>query len=202
MHSIVVPRLIRNKSLTINLTKMTEKINKNFRTNRICILKESRRIITNRCRNDSEYGTKNTNALAYRSRGRAPNKKSERETGRTHDSFNGRITYSTRNTFRNRYNRWFARAANPVRASEICKVLYRTVRYLYYGTVRYGTAPYQYLIGTVRYHTGTVRYRYPTAVRYGTVPYGTVQLQIRVVRLLQVRLPGSGLSSFKAKHGN
>ena len=32
MHSNVVPRLIRNKSLPINLTEMTEKMNKNFPT--------------------------------------------------------------------------------------------------------------------------------------------------------------------------
>ncbi len=33
MHGTVVPRLIRNKSLPINLTERTEKMNKNFRTN-------------------------------------------------------------------------------------------------------------------------------------------------------------------------
>jgi hypothetical protein len=37
---------------------------------RICILKESRRIITIGCRNDKEYNTKTTNALACRSQGR------------------------------------------------------------------------------------------------------------------------------------
>ena len=34
----------------------------------MCILEESRRIITNRCRNDLEYGTKTTNAHANRTR--------------------------------------------------------------------------------------------------------------------------------------
>ncbi len=37
---------------------------------RICILEESRRIVANRCRNDLEYSTKNTNALANRTQGR------------------------------------------------------------------------------------------------------------------------------------
>ena len=37
---------------------------------RICILKESRRIITNRCRNSLEYSTKTTHALANRTQGR------------------------------------------------------------------------------------------------------------------------------------
>jgi hypothetical protein len=32
VHSTVVPRLIRNKTLPINLTELTEKMNKNFRT--------------------------------------------------------------------------------------------------------------------------------------------------------------------------
>ena len=32
VHNTVVPRLIRNKTLPINLTEMTEKMNKNFRT--------------------------------------------------------------------------------------------------------------------------------------------------------------------------
>jgi antitoxin component of RelBE/YafQ-DinJ toxin-antitoxin module len=43
VHNIAVPRLIRNKLLPINLTVMTEKMNKNFRTS---ILEESRRILT------------------------------------------------------------------------------------------------------------------------------------------------------------
>ena len=32
VHSIVVPRLVQNKSLPINLTKMSEKMNKKLRT--------------------------------------------------------------------------------------------------------------------------------------------------------------------------
>ena len=37
VHNIVVPRIIRNKSLPINLTGMTEKTNKNFRTSIVYI---------------------------------------------------------------------------------------------------------------------------------------------------------------------
>ena len=33
----MLPRLIRNKSLPINLTEMTEKMNKTFRTNIVCV---------------------------------------------------------------------------------------------------------------------------------------------------------------------
>ena len=70
MHITVVPRLIRNKSLPINLIEMTEKNELKFSyESRICILKESRRIITDRCRNDLEYSAKTTNARADRTRG-------------------------------------------------------------------------------------------------------------------------------------
>jgi hypothetical protein len=49
---------------------MTEKIEYKISYEyRICILKESRRNITIGCRNDEEYNTKTTNALADRSRG-------------------------------------------------------------------------------------------------------------------------------------
>ena len=49
---------------------MTEKNELKFSYEyRICILKESRRIITNGCRNDKEYNTKTTNAHANRSQG-------------------------------------------------------------------------------------------------------------------------------------
>ena len=37
---------------------------------RICILEESRQILTNGCRNNKEYITKSTNAHADRTRGR------------------------------------------------------------------------------------------------------------------------------------
>ena len=63
VHNIVVPRLIRNKSLPVNLTEMNEKKSYEYR---ICILKESRRIITNPCHNDSKYSTKTNNAHADR----------------------------------------------------------------------------------------------------------------------------------------
>ena len=70
LHNTVVPRLIRNNYLPINLTEMTEKNEyKISYESRICILKESRRIITNRCRNDSEYRTKTTNAHVSRTHG-------------------------------------------------------------------------------------------------------------------------------------
>ncbi len=73
MHNTVVPRLIRNKSLPVSLTEMTEKNELKFSYEySICILKESRRIVANRCRNDSEYSTKTTNALANRTHGREP----------------------------------------------------------------------------------------------------------------------------------
>jgi hypothetical protein len=98
----MVPRLIRNKSLPINLIEMTEKNKLKFSYGcRICIVEESRRIITNRCRNESEYSTKTTYADAYRTQGRE-HTKSEGETGRTRDSYHGRMTYGTRNTVRNR----------------------------------------------------------------------------------------------------
>ena len=64
-------------------------------------MKETRRIITNRCRNDSEYSTKTTNVIVSRTRVREHDK-SEGETERTRDSYHGRITYGTRNTVRNR----------------------------------------------------------------------------------------------------
>ncbi len=74
-HSTAVPRLIRNKPLLINLTEMDEKTNKMFSyESRICILKESRRIIANRCRNDSELSAKSTIARAYRSQGHSHTK--------------------------------------------------------------------------------------------------------------------------------
>ncbi len=102
VHSTAVPRLIRNKTLPINLTEMTEEIGYKFSYEyRICILKESRRIITNGCRNNLEYSTKTTNARADRTRG-GERYKSEGEIGRTQDSYNGRITLHTRNTVRNR----------------------------------------------------------------------------------------------------
>ncbi len=102
MHITMVPRLIRNKSLPINLTEMTVKNELKFLHQfRICILKESRRIITNGCRNSSEYNTKTTNALADRLHGREHDK-SEGETGRTHDPYHGRMAYCTRKTVRNR----------------------------------------------------------------------------------------------------
>jgi hypothetical protein len=71
VHNTVVPRLIRNKSLLpINFTEMTEKIHKKKSYEyRICILEESRRITTSRCRSDSEYSTKTTNAHADRTHG-------------------------------------------------------------------------------------------------------------------------------------
>ena len=98
----MMPRIIQNKSLPINFTEMTEKNEYKLSYEyRICILEESRRIITNRCRNDSDYSTKTTNAHANRTRV-GENTKSEGETGRTQDSHHGRITYSTRNTVRNR----------------------------------------------------------------------------------------------------
>ena len=69
----MVPRLIRNKSLPINLIEMTEKNKLKFSYGcRICIVEESRRIITNRCRNESEYSSNTTYADAYRSQGRSP----------------------------------------------------------------------------------------------------------------------------------
>ena len=70
VHSTAVPRLIRNKSLPINLTEMAEKKEWKFSYEyRICILEESRRISTDRCQNNLEYSTKTTNALVDRSRG-------------------------------------------------------------------------------------------------------------------------------------
>ena len=88
MHITGVPRLIRNKSLPINLTEMTENHELKFSyESRICNLKESRRIIKNRCRHDSEYRTKTTNAHVSRTYARTRgNKKSQGETGRTRDS--------------------------------------------------------------------------------------------------------------------
>ncbi len=51
---------------------MTEKNIKKTYEYRICILKDSRRIITNGFRNNQEYFTKTTNALADRSQGGEP----------------------------------------------------------------------------------------------------------------------------------
>ncbi len=64
-------------------------------------MKERRRIITDRCRNNLEYSTKTTNALAGRSQVREHDKL-EGETGRTRDSYHGHMTYGTRNADRSR----------------------------------------------------------------------------------------------------
>ncbi len=93
------------------------------------------------------------------------------------------IRYRTRNTVRNRYNRWFARATNPVRrTNEIFDLLYRTC-IVPYCTVRFRTVPYGKVLypTTVRYGT-SVRYVRTILylVRHGMVPYfGTVYRTVR-----------------------
>ncbi len=83
-YNTMVPRwLIRNKSLPINLIEMAEKNKLIFLFgSRICIVEESRRIITNQCRNKSEYSTKPTYADTYRTQGREHTKSEEKLDGR------------------------------------------------------------------------------------------------------------------------
>ncbi len=88
VHNTVVPRLIRNKSLPINLAEMTKK----KRANIVLYMyfgKKSRRIITDRYRKFSEYSTKTTHARRPVARTRTQQK--EGEIGRTRHSYHGRM---------------------------------------------------------------------------------------------------------------